>query len=187
MNEEVSLIIEDVIERMNHAIKHLDKELGHVRAGKANPKMLDGVMVEYYGSLTPLAQVANVNTPDARTIAIQPWEKAMIAPIEKAIINANLGFNPDNNGEIVRVNVPVLTEERRRELVREASQLGEAAKISLRSARKDANDLLKKLLKEGLSEDLEKDAIQEVQDLTNKYNKKVDEIISKKEKEILTV
>ena len=146
MNEEVSLIIEDVIERMNHAIEHLDKELGHVRAGKANPKMLDGVMVDYYGSLTPLSQVANVNTPDARTIAIQPWEKAMIVPIEKAIITANLGFNPDNNGEIVRVNVPILTEERRRELVKEASQLGEAAKISLRSVRKDANDFLKKLL-----------------------------------------
>lgn len=187
MNEEVSLIIEDAQERMDNAIEHLEVELSHVRAGKASPKMLDGVMVDYYGSMTPLNQVANVNTPDARTIAIQPWEKAMIGPIEKAIINANLGFNPDNNGEMVRVNVPVLTEERRKDLVKEANQFGESARIGIRSARKDANDQLKKLLKDGLSEDLEKDAEGTVQDMTNKSNKTIDSIISKKEDEIMTV
>src|SRR5690606_32548681 len=131
-------------------------ELVHIRAGKASPRMLDGVLVDYYGSMTALNQVSNISTPDARTIAVQPWEKSMIAPIEKAIMNANLGFNPDNNGEIIRINVPPLTEERRRNLSKQVSQEGEKAKISIRSARKDANESLKKLLKEGLSEDLEK-------------------------------
>ena len=149
--------------------------------------MLDGLMVDYYGSMTPLNQVSNINTPDARTIAIQPWEKAMIAPIEKAIINANLGFNPDNNGEVVRINVPPLTEERRRTLTKQVSQEGENAKVSLRSARKDANEALKKLLKNGLSEDLEKDAEAEVQELTNKFSKEVDRLLEEQNREILTI
>jgi len=172
---------------MEHAITHLDKELVHIRAGKASPRMLDSVMVEYYGSMVPVAQVSNINTPDARTIAIQPWEKSMIKPIEKAIINSNLGFNPDNNGEIIRINVPAPTEQRRKEMVKTVNKEGEVAKVSLRSARKDANDNLKKLLKEGLSEDVEKDAEDEVQKIHDKYIRKVDELLLEKEKEIMTV
>jgi ribosome recycling factor len=159
----------------------------HVRAGKASPAMLDGVLVEYYGSLTPLSQVANISTPDARTVAIQPWEKNLIPVIEKAIMNANLGFNPDNNGEIIRINVPVLTEERRRDLVKQAQQEGENAKVSIRSVRKDANESLKKLLKEGLSEDLEKDGEAEVQKLTDEFGLTVENLVKIKEKDIMTI
>jgi len=187
MEEEVELIIEVCKEKMEAAIDHLENELVHIRAGKASPRMLDGVMVEYYGSMTPINQVSNINTPDARTIAVQPWEKSMIAPIEKAIMNANLGFNPDNNGEIIRINVPPLTEERRRNLSKQVSQEGEKAKVSIRSARKDANESLKKLLKEGLSEDLEKVAAAEVQEMTNDYSKKVDGLLEEKNQEILTI
>ncbi len=187
MQEEVDFILEHTEEKMIAAIAHLEKELLHVRAGKASPAMLDGVMVEYYGSLTPLNQVANVSTPDARTVAIQPWEKGLIPVIEKAIMNANLGFNPDNNGEIIRINVPVLTEERRRNLVRQAQQEGENAKISIRTVRKDANESLKKLQKEGLSEDLEKDAEAEVQRLTNEFGITVENLVKTKEKDIMTI
>jgi ribosome recycling factor len=187
MQEDIDLIIDLARERMEKSIEHLDRELGKIRAGKANPKMLDGVLVDYYGSMTPLNQVANVNTPDPRTIAIQPWEKAMIAPIEKAILAANLGMNPDNNGEIVRINVPPLTEERRQMLVKQVKKEGEDAKVSIRSARRDSNEELKKLRKDGLSEDLEKDAEAEVQKITDNYGKKVDEMLSKKEEDILTV
>jgi ribosome recycling factor len=187
MEEEVELIIEVCKEKMEAAIDHLENELVHIRAGKASPRMLDGVMVDYYGSMTSLSQVSNISTPDARTIAVQPWEKSMIAPIEKAIMNANLGFNPDNNGEIIRINVPPLTEERRRNLSKQVSQEGEKAKISVRSARKDANESLKKLLKEGLSEDLEKVAVADVQEMTNGYGKKVEELLEEKNQEILTI
>ncbi len=187
MQEEVDFILEHTEEKMNDAIAHLEKELLHIRAGKASPAMLDGVMVEYYGSMTPLNQVANINTPDARTVAIQPWEKGLIPVIEKAIMNANLGFNPDNNGEIIRINVPVLTEERRRLLVKQAHQEGENAKISIRTVRKDANESLKKLMKEGLSEDLEKDAEAEVQKLTNDFGLKVESLVKDKEKDIMTI
>ncbi len=187
MNEEVSFIIDHAKEKMESTINHLDNELIHIRAGKANPRMLDGVMIDYYGNMTPLNQVSNVSTPDAKTIAIQPWEKTLITDIERAIINSNLGFNPDNNGEIIRINIPPLTEERRRDLAKQVGKEGENAKISIRSIRKDANDNLKKLLKEGLSEDLEKDAEHEVQELTNEYGKKVDEMLKEKEKEIMTV
>jgi ribosome recycling factor len=187
MQEEVDFVLEVGEEKMNGAIEHLDKELRHIRAGKASPAMLDGVMVEYYGSLTPLAQVSNVSTPDARTIAIQPWEKGLIPVIEKAILNANLGFNPDNNGEIIRINIPVLTEERRKELVKQVHQEGENAKVSIRSARKDANDSLKKLLKNGLSEDIEKDAETEVQKMTDDFGKKVEDLVKAKEKDIMTI
>ncbi len=172
---------------MGAAVEHLEKELIHIRAGKASPAMLDGVLVEYYGNLTPLNQVSNVSSPDARTIAVQPWEKGLIPIIEKAIINANLGLNPDNNGEIIRINIPVLTEERRKGLVKQANQEGEHAKVSLRAARKDANDSLKKLQKDGLSEDLEKDAEVEVQNLTDDYSKKVDSLVEAKEKDIMTI
>ena len=187
MEEEVQIVLDMCKELMEKAISHLDNELVHIRAGKASPKMLDGVMVEYYGSMTPIGQVSNINTPDARTIAIQPWDRAMIPPIEKAIINSNLGFNPDNNGEIIRINVPPLTEERRRSLVKQVGREGENAKVSIRNARKEANDELKKLLKQGLSEDIQKDAETEVQDMTNDYSKKVDELLEEKNKEILTV
>lgn len=187
MQEEVQMILDICRERMEHAITHLDKELVHIRAGKASPRMLDSVMVEYYGSMVPLAQVSNINTPDARTIAIQPWEKNMIRPIEKAIINSNLGFNPDNNGEIIRINVPAPTEQRRKDMVKTVNKEGEVAKVSLRSARKDANDNLKKLLKEGLSEDVEKDAEEEVQGMINDFTKKVDKMLEEKNHEILTI
>jgi ribosome recycling factor len=188
MNDEIQMLIDESIERMDHAIAHLDHELAHIRAGKASPRMIESVVVDYYGVLTPIMQVSNVSTPDARTIAIQPWDKKMIQPIERAIINSNLGFNPENNGEFIRINVPVPTEERRRNLVRDAHKEGETAKVSIRSARKDANDYLKKLLKsKEISEDEEKDTIEKIQILTDKYTKKVDEMITTKEKEILTV
>ena len=187
MQEEVDFVLEHCEEKMSGAIDHLSKELKHIRAGKASPAMLDGLLVEYYGSLTPLTQVSNVSTPDARTIAIQPWEKGLIPVIEKAIMAANLGFNPDNNGEIIRINIPVLTEERRKELVKQAHQEGEHGKVSIRSIRKEANDSLKKLQKDGLSEDLEKDAEAEVQKMTDNYGKKIDNLVEAKEKDIMTI
>ena len=185
--EELDFVLEHTKERMTQAIAHLEKELVHIRAGKASPAMLDGVMEEYYGSLVPLNQVSNVSTPDARTVAIQPWEKGLIPVIEKAILVANLGFNPENNGEIIRINVPVLTEERRKGLVKQVSQEGEVAKVSLRTARKEANDSLKKLLKDGLSEDMQKDGEAEVQRLTDDFGKKVDDLVKAKEKDIMTI
>ena len=187
MHEEVDFVLEHCKERMDGAIEHLEKELLHIRAGKASPAMLDGVFVEYYGSMTPLNQVSNVSTPDARTVAIQPWEKGLIPVIEKAILAANLGLNPDNNGEIIRINIPVLTEERRKTLVKQVHQEGETAKVSLRTARKEANDSLKKLQKEGLSEDLEKDAEANVQNLTDGFGEKVDDLVKAKEKDIMTI
>jgi ribosome recycling factor len=187
MEDDVQLLLETAEENMQKAIVHLDRELGKIRAGKANPKMLDGIMVEYYGSMTPLQQVASVNTPDPRTIAIQPWERGMIGPIEKAIMNANLGMNPDNNGELVRINVPPLTEERRQGLVKMVRKEGEEARISIRNARRDAINELKKLKKDGLAEDQEKDAEDEVQKATDKLNKVVEEMLEKKENDIMTV
>ncbi|MCF6357644.1 MAG: ribosome recycling factor [Draconibacterium sp.] len=187
MQEEVDFVLEYTGEKMESAISHLGKELLHIRAGKASPSMMDGVLVDYYGSMTPLNQVSNVSTPDARTIAIQPWEKGLISVIEKAIMTANLGFNPDNNGEIIRINIPVLTEERRKDLVKHVHQEGETAKVSIRTARKEANDSLKKLQKDGLSEDLEKDAEAEVQKLTDNFGKKVEDLVKAKEKDIMTI
>jgi len=187
MNEEVELFLEDAQEQMNSAIEHLDKELLKIRAGKATAGMLNGVFVDYYGSNTPLNQVANVGTSDARTIVIQPWEKAMIQPIEKAILKANLGFNPVNNGELIRINVPVLTEERRLQLVKQVKDKAEETKIQIRRTRRDTNDELKKLQKEGLSEDMEKDAEAEVQKLTNQFSDKIDKLTEEKEAEIMTI
>lgn len=187
MQEEVDFVLDHSKERMKAAINHLEKELIHVRAGKASPAMLDGVMVDYYGSMTPLNQVANINTPDARTIAIQPWEKKMIPVIEKAILNANLGFNPDNNGEMIRINVPVLTEERRKGLVKQAQHEGEIAKVSVRTVRKEANESLKKLQKEGVAEDIVKAAEEEVQEMTNSFSVKIDNLVKAKEKDIMTI
>ncbi len=187
MTEEIEILLEMAQEKMDNSINHLEHELIKIRAGKANPGMLEGVMVDYYGSMTPLQQVANVNTPDPRTIAIQPWEKSMIQPIEKAIMAANLGFNPENNGELVRINVPPLTEERRKDLVKQAKKEAEDARISIRNVRRDSNEELKKMKKDGLAEDIEKDAEAEVQKLTDKYSKIIDDLIAKKEKDILTL
>ena len=187
MEEEVQLYLDDAVEKMQKAVKHLEEELGRVRAGKASPTLLDGITVDYYGTMTPLAQVSNINTPDARTIAVQPWEKTMIEPIEKAILAANIGLTPINNGELIRINIPVLTEERRKELVKQIKSMGENTKISIRNTRRDANDAFKKMKKEGLSEDQEKDAEALVQDETNKYIEKTDKLLELKEKDIMTV
>ena len=187
MNEEVKMYLDEAKELMQNAITHLENELAKVRAGRANPKILNDVLVDYYGSPTPLSQVANITAPDPRTIAVQPWEKSMLAPIQKAIMVANLGFNPDNNGEIVRINVPPLTEERRKELVKQTKGIGENAKVSIRNARRDSIDEFKKMVKDGLPEDVAKDAENEVQKLTDQFNKKVDEMLALKEKDIMTI
>lgn len=184
MNEEVDFILDSTEENMQQAIKHLEKQLLNIRAGKASPAMLGSVMVEYYGSMTPLNQVANVNTPDARTITIQPFERNTIPNIEKGIMVANLGFNPMNNGESVIISVPPLTEERRRELAKQAKAEAEEAKIGIRNDRKVANNDIKKL---EISEDLMKIAEENVQKLTDTYIKKVDSIFENKEKEIMTI
>ena len=184
MNDEIDFIFESTDENMQKTIRHLEKQLVNIRAGKASPAMLGGVMVDYYGSMTPLIQVANVNTLDARTITIQPFERNTITNIEKGIMMANLGFNPMNNGESVIINVPPLTEERRRELVKMAKNEAEEAKIGIRNDRKIANNELKKL---EVSEDEIKIAEENIQELTNRYIKKVDSILDVKEKEIKTI
>lgn len=185
MNEEIDFILESTRELMVNALKHLEKQFINIRAGKASPAMLGSVMVDYYGSQTPLAQVANVNTPDGRTITVQPWEKGMLQEIERSIMIANLGFNPMNNGETIIISVPPLTEERRRELAKQAKSEVEEAKISIRSARKDANSDIKK--SEDTSEDVQKNAEMDVQLLTDVHVKKADDLYTAKEKEILTV
>lgn len=184
MNEDIDFIIETTQETMGNAINHLDKKFVNIRAGKANPTMVNSVMVDYYGSQTPITQVANVNTPDAMTISIQPWEKNLIPEIEKGILLANLGFNPMNNGESIIISVPPLTEERRIELVKHAKTETEETKIGIRNDRKSANSNLKSL---DLSEDLLKNAEIDIQDLTDTYIKKADDLFHIKEKEIMTV
>ena len=166
MNEEVELIMEETKERMQKALEHLENELAHLRAGRANPLLLDGITVDYYGVNSPLTQVSNINTPDPKTILIQPWEKNILGTIEKAIMAANIGLTPVNNGEVIRINVPPLTEERRHQLVKQVRNEGETAKISLRNARKWANEELRRMLKEGLPEDIEKDATETVQEIS---------------------
>ena len=185
MNEEIDFILESTKELMVNALKHLEKQFVNIRAGEASPAMLGSVMVDYYGSQTPLAQVANINTPDGRTITVQPWEKGMLQEIERSIMIANLGFNPMNNGETIIISVPPLTEERRRELAKQAKSEVEEAKISIRSARKDANSDIKK--SEDTSEDVQKNAEMDVQLLTDVHVKKADDLYTAKEKEILTV
>jgi len=187
MNEDVQLYFDDAIEKMEKSLHYLSSELVKIRAGKATPSMLDGIVVNYYGTPTPLQQVANINTPDARSFVIQPWEKKMIDAIEKAIFAANIGMTPSNNGEVVRLTVPQLTEERRKSMVKQVKVEGESAKISIRNARRDAIEEFKKMVKQGLPEDMEKDATEEIQKQTEKYYKKVDEILTKKETEIMTV
>jgi len=185
MNEDITFIIDTAKEAMDNAMKHLEKQLTNIRAGKASPSMLGSVMVDYYGSQTPLSQVANVNTPDGRTISVQPWEKTMLQEIEKAIMIANLGFNPMNNGDMIIINVPPLTEERRRELVKQAKSEAEDAKVSVRSARQDANKEIKGL--DDASDDLKKNAETDVQELTDTYTKKIDTFLDNKEVEIMKV
>lgn len=174
-------------EKMELAVAYLDESLAHIRAGKANPKIIDGIRVEYYGSTVPISNVANVSVPDARTIAITPWEKAMFKEIEKAIINSELGITPENNGEVIRLSIPPLTEERRKTLVKQSKAEAETAKVSVRNARREAIEGLKKAIKQGLPEDTEKDAEATAQKLHDKYLKKIDELFAAKEKEILTV
>lgn len=186
MND-VKHYIQEAEESMELAVEYLGEALAHIRAGKANPKILDGIRVEYYGGMVPVSNVANISVPDARTITITPWEKAMFKEIEKAIINSELGIMPENNGEIIRLSIPPLTEDRRKQLVKQSKQEAEQAKISVRNARRDAIDGLKKAIKEGMPEDVEKDAEAKVQKIHDKYVKKVEDVFAAKEKEILTV
>jgi len=185
--EEIELYLEDARDTMEGAIKHLIIELGKIRAGKASPQMLEGLQIEYYGSMTPIQNVATINTPDARTIAIRPFEKKIINDIEKAIRNGNLGFSPSNDGEMIRISVPPLNEERRRELAKRAKNEIETAKINVRNIRQDANNSLRKLTKEGVAEDLVKLSEDRVQKLTDSYVTKIEQIYSAKEKEIMEV
>ncbi|MBW3518254.1 ribosome recycling factor [Flavobacterium sp. NKUCC04_CG] len=187
MTEEINFIIASTKESMEGTIAHLEKELLNIRAGKATPQMLGGVFVDYYGAPTPLSQVANINVPDARTLAVTPWEKSMLQPIEKAIMIANLGLNPMNNGENIIINIPALTEERRKDLAKQSKTEAEDAKIGIRNARKDANTEIKKLEKEGTSEDICKVAEESIQKITDSYIKKIDEIFVAKEAEIMKV
>ena len=184
---DVKVTLAEAEEKMEEAVMYLDEALAHIRAGKANVKILDGVRVDSYGSMVPLNNVASVNTPDARTIAIKPWDKSMFRAIEKAIMDSDVGITPDNNGEIIRLTIPPLTEERRKQLVKQCGKESEQAKVSIRNARRDTNDKLKKAIKVGLSEDLEKDAETDLQKMHDKFIKKVEELLANKEKEIMTV
>lgn len=187
MREELELVYDEFKSANKKSIDHLNSELLKIRAGKASPAMLQGVMVDYYGSPTPLQQVANVNTMDARTITVQPWEKSMLDEIMRGIINANLGFAPQSNGESLLISVPPLTEERRRDLVKRAKAEGENAKVAIRNNRKDAMDMIKALKEDGLSEDMQKDAESEVQSITNSSSSKIDDLIKVKEADIMTI
>ena len=185
--EEIDLILEDTKERMDKSIQFLITELKKIRAGKATPSMLDGIMVEYYGVPTPLLQVASITTPDSRTLFIKPWEKTIIQDIEKSIVNSDLGLNPQNDGENIIINIPPLTEERRLVLVKQIKSEGEKGKISIRSVRKESNELVKKLSNEGISEDAISNGENEIQKITNNKINKIDEIIKSKEVEITTI
>jgi ribosome recycling factor len=187
MAEDLSFILEEGKESMTKAIGHLEAELVKIRAGKANPTMLDGIVVDYYGSPTPINQVGNISAMDARTISIQPWEKNMLQPIERSIIAANIGINPQNDGNIIRLFLPPLTEERRKELVKRSNAEGEQAKVAVRSIRREAIEQIKKLQKEGLSEDQAKDAEDEIQEMTDRYISLVEKHLAAKEKEIMSV
>lgn len=184
---EVKDYLDKATENMEMAVEYLDDALAHIRAGKASPRLLDAIRVDYYGSKAPISNVANISVPDARTIAITPWEKSMFKEIEKAIINSDLGITPENNGEVIRLSIPPLTEERRKTLVKQSKAEAENAKVSVRNARREAIEGLKKEVKNGMSEDVEKDGENEVQKLHDKYMKKIDEVFAAKEKEILTV
>lgn len=184
---DVDKCINDAKDKMDMAIMYLEESLAHIRAGKANPRILDGIKVDSYGSMVPLNNVAAITTPDARSIAIKPWDKSMFRLIEKAIIDSDLGIMPENNGEIIRIGIPPLTEERRKQLSKQSKSEGETAKISIRNARRDGIEQLKKGLKDGLSEDNEKDAEARLQKIHDKYVKTVDDMVVEKDKEIMTV
>jgi len=187
MTEALEMIIDDVSVQMKKAIGHLEIELTKIRAGKATPQLVDGINVEYWGSTTPISQVANVTATDARTLSIQPWEKNMIAPIEKAIIAANIGLNPQNDGNVIRLFLPIQTEERRKELVKRSLGEGEHAKVAVRNIRRECLEQVKKLQKEGLSEDIAKTGEVRIQGITDKYIALVEQHLKDKEKEIMTV
>lgn len=184
---ELKEYLQNAEDSMQLAVEYLDETLSHIRAGKASAKLLDGIRVDYYGSQAPISNVANISVPDARTIAITPWEKSMFKEIEKAIINSELGIMPENNGEVIRLSIPPLTEDRRKALVKQCKGEAENAKVSVRNARRDTIDALKKEVKNGMSEDVQKDGEASVQKLHDKYIKKIDETFAEKEKEILTV
>jgi ribosome recycling factor len=187
MEEEVQIYLDDAKEMMEKALTHLLNELIKMRAGKANPQMLDGIHADYYGVSTPLSQIANINTPDAKSIVIQPWEKKMMEPIEKAILAANIGVTPMNNGDVIRLNLPPRTEERRKQLVKTVKHEGENAKVSIRNIRREVIEEFKKMQKDGLPEDSVKNAEEKVEKLVETHYKKVEEIVGKKEQEIMTV
>ena len=187
MIEKAQAVIDAAQEKMQGSVTYLEEDLKTYRAGKANPAVFNNVVVNYYGTMTPIPQVASIATPDARTMLIQPWDRTLLKPVEKAIMDANLGFTPQNNGEVIRINIPAITEERRTELVKKARTAGENAKVAVRNARRDAIESLKKLQKEGLPEDMEKDFEAEVQKLTDNFSKKVEEILAAKEKDMMTV
>ncbi|HAQ64509.1 MAG TPA: ribosome recycling factor [Bacteroidales bacterium] len=187
MTDESEFCLEEAMEDMQNTVLHLEKELQKIRAGKASPQMLEGVKVDYYGSLTAIDKVSNVSSPDPRQIIVHPWEKTMLAPIEKAIMAANLGFNPQNNGEILRINVPPLTEERRRNLVKQAKTEAENTRIGIRNIRRNAMETSKKLKKDGVPEDEIEKLEAEIQKLTDQHIEKVDKIFDLKEKDIMTV
>lgn len=187
MSEALDKIYQDTSAAMNKAIGHLETELSKIRAGKATPAIVDGIMVEYYGNPTPLNQVANITIPDARTISLQPWEKNMLGPIEKAIIAANIGLNPQNDGSFIRLFLPPLTEERRKELVKRVNQEGEHAKVAIRNIRRDAIEHVRKLQKDGMAEDVAKDAEGRIQGITDKFIVQTDSHLKDKEKDIMTV
>jgi len=187
MTEEIKFHLDFAKEQMGEAISHLESTLAKIRAGKANPQMLRTVSIDYYGVITPLSQASNISTPDSQTISIQPYDKTLISDIEQSILDSNLGFNPSNNGEKVIINLPPLTEERRRDLVKQVKTETENTKVSIRNVRHRANDEMKQLGKQGLSEDMQRDAENSVQELTDKYTKKIDELFSIKESDIMTV
>ncbi|MEG1498764.1 MAG: ribosome recycling factor [Bacteroidales bacterium] len=187
MSEDIKACMDKQKEQIDAALLHLEKELSKIRAGKASPKMLDGVKVDYYGTLTALDQVSAINTPDAKQIVIQPWEKKLLPAIEKALLLANLGFTPQNTGELIRISLPPLTEERRKELMKKCKVEGENAKVVIRNTRRDANEEIKKLGKNGLPEDMAKQSEKEIQDQTDKYIVVVDHMLTDKEKDIMTV
>lgn len=184
---DVTIIKQEAEEKMQMTLDFLDETFSRIRAGRANVHILDGIRVDYYGSTVPLSNVANINTPDAKTIVVQPWEKAMLKVVEKAIMDSDVGITPENNGEVIRLGIPPLTEERRKNLVKQTKQEAEDAKISIRNSRREAIDDVKKAVKDGLPEDMGKDAEAEVQKIHDKFVKKVDEMFAAKEKEILTV
>lgn len=187
MTDELSIILMDAEEHMKKAIQHLEVELVKIRAGRANPNMLDSIVVDYYGTPTPIGQVGNISVVDARTITIQPWEKNLLQPIERAIINSNIGLTPQNDGNIIRLFLPPLTEERRKELVKRVNAEGELSKVAIRSIRRDGIEHIKKLQKEGLSEDAAKDAEKDIQTLTDRYTVQIDKHLEAKDKEIMSV